>query len=351
MTTDIRLGAHMIGSEHPCFLIAEAGVNHNGDLSLAKQLVAAASETGVDAIKFQTFQANKVASAQAEKAAYQLRTTNANESQIDMLQRLELTLEDFRELKTYCESMGLMFLSTPHDTQSIEVLEALDVEAFKIGSGDVTNTPFLEVVARCEKPLILSTGMCSLGDVELALDAIFRTGNRQVILLHCVSDYPAVIEDCNLRAMRTLAHSFHVPVGYSDHTIGDTVALAAVALGACVIEKHFTLDRSLSGPDHAASAEADELTQLVRRIRTVEASLGSGIKAPTSRELTNRDAIRKSLVADCDIAAGTTILRNMLTAKRPGTGLDPRCINEIIGKTARVAIAFDTLLHWGLLDD
>ena len=348
---EVRVGSRTIGASYPCFVIAEAGVNHNGDLALARKLIAAASAAGADAVKFQTFNAKRVASAVAGKAAYQLETTDRGESQIEMLKRLELAPETFRDLKLYAESMGLIFLSTPHDEESIDVLETIDVVAYKVGSGDITNTPFLESISRTGKPVLLSTGMSTLQEVGTAVDTIRSAGNLQIILLHCVSDYPAAVEDSNLRSMRTLADAFQLPVGFSDHTMGDAVALAAVALSACVIEKHFTLDRGLSGPDHAASAEPEELTQLVRRIRIVEASLGSGIKLPTARELANRDAVRKSVVATCDIPASTAIERSMLTIKRPGTGVQPIRIHELVGKLARVAIPADTPIEWEMLYD
>ena len=350
MRSDIQIGGHVVGNYHPCYVIAEAGVNHNGSLAMAKQLVDAAVEAGADAVKFQTFKAENVASKGAPKAVYQLATTDSEESQVEMLQRLELTLENFRELKAYCELMGLMFLSTPHDWQSIDTLEALDVLAYKIGSGDATNLPFLREVSSKGKPILLSTGMCTLGEVETALFAIHDQGNDQVVLLHCVSNYPAAIEDSNLRAIRTLRSAFQVPVGFSDHTTNGEVVLAAVALGACVIEKHFTLDRTMPGPDHAASAEPNELALLVAGIRAVERALGNGLKQPTANELMNREAIRKSIVTNQIIPAGATILREMLAAKRPGTGLAPGLMDEVIGKKSRVRIDRDMQVNRGMLD-
>lgn len=348
---DFRIGQNRIGFGLPVFIIAEAGVNHNGDVVMAKRLIEAASAAGVDAVKFQTFSAERVASAHAAKAAYQLETTDRGESQIEMLKRLELAPEAFRDLKLYAESNGLIFLSTPHDEESIEILEMIDVIAYKVGSGDITNTPFLESIARIGKPVLLSTGMSTLEEVRTAVDTIRGEGNLKIILLHCVSDYPALVEDSNLRVLKTLRDTFHVPVGYSDHSTGQAVTLAAVALGACTIEKHFTIDRTLSGPDHSASIEPDELKWLVENIRIVERSLGTGNKAPTAREMANRDAVRKSVFAACDISASAIIERSMLTVKRPGTGLQPMRIREIVGKQTRIAIPADTPIEWEMLHD
>jgi len=350
MNLVVRINGRAIGQHHPCFVVAEAGVNHNGDLRLAKQLVAAAAATGADAVKFQTFKAENVVSAGAPKAAYQLDTTDRSESQIEMLRGLELGAGDFAELMADCEAHGIVFLSTPHDAQSIEVLEDLGVPAYKVGSGDVTNLPLLRKIASKGKPVLLSTGMCTLGDVEAALAAIREQGNESVVLLHCVSNYPAAIEDSNLRVLRTLRTAFQVPTGYSDHTAGDEAALAAVALGACAIEKHFTLDRTMPGPDHLASAEPAELERLVARIRAVESALGDGIKRPTADEMRNRSAVRKSVVANEAIRAGTAIRPTMLAIKRPGTGLPPDTIDRIVGKTARVDIERDAQIEWRMLD-
>jgi N-acetylneuraminate synthase/N,N'-diacetyllegionaminate synthase len=267
-----------------------------------------------------------------------------------MLRRLELGASDFATLRAYCQAKGIVFLSTPHDTESIDVLEALGVGAYKVGSGDITNLPFLRAVAAHGKPILLSTGMCTLGEVEAALAAIREEQNDRIVLLHCVSEYPAAVEDCNLRAIQTLRTAFHTPVGYSDHTMSEGTVLAAVALGACVIEKHLTLNRGMPGPDHAASAEPQELARLVASIRAVERALGDGVKRPTAGELENRAAVRKSVVARHVIPAGTVIEREMLAVKRPGTGLHPGLTEEIIGKRARVRIDEDTQVDWWMLD-
>ena len=279
----IRIEDKLIGEEEPCFIIAEAGVNHNGSVELAKKLIDAAKDAGADAVKFQTFKAENVVVKDAQKAEYQKETTGEG-SQYEMIKKLELTEEDFRELADYAKEKDIMFLSSPFDKDSIDLLNELDVPAFKVGSGEITNFPLLRYIAKKGKPIILSTGMSTLGEIEEALDVIRSEGVEDIALLHCVSNYPARIEDVNLRAMGTLKQAFKLPVGFSDHTLGITAPIAAVALGACVIEKHFTLDRNLPGPDHKASLEADELKEMVKAIREVEKVLGNGIKRPTKEE-------------------------------------------------------------------
>ena len=345
----IEILGREIGPGQPCFIIAEAGVNHNGSLEMARQLVDAAARAGADAVKFQTFKAEKVVSPQAPKAAYQLQTTGASESQLDMVKRLELPFDAFRELYVYCQDKGIRFMSTPFDEESVDFLAELGVAVFKIPSGEITNLPFLAHVAHKGKPMIVSTGMSYLGEVEAAVRTIEEVGNRDFVLLHCVSNYPANPADVNLRAMHTLAAAFGVPVGYSDHTLGIEVAIAAVALGACVIEKHFTLDRSLPGPDHRASLEPDELAALVRGIRTVEAALGHGRKEPAASEANTTVVARRSLVAARDIPAGTVLTEEMIAIKRPGTGLPPAMRPYLIGRTARITILAGTLLTLEML--
>lgn len=338
-----------VGPGQACFIIAEAGVNHNGSLAMARQLVDVAVRAGADAIKFQTFRAESLVSSQAPKAEYQLQTTDAGESQLDMLRRLELSFEAFRELYAYCQQRGILFLSTPFDDASANFLDDLGVVAFKIPSGEVTNVPFLTHVARKGKPLIVSTGMAYLGEVETAVRTIVATGNRELVLLHCVSNYPAAPADINLRAMTTMGTAFEVPVGYSDHTMGDAVALAAVALGACVIEKHFTLDRTLPGPDHGASLEPQELCELIQGIRQVEAALGHGRKEPVASELSTAAVARKSLVAEQDIGAGTRLTEEHIGIKRPGNGLPPVMLPYVLGRTARLPIPAGALLTLEML--
>ncbi|MHC4617104.1 MAG: N-acetylneuraminate synthase [Planctomycetota bacterium] len=340
----VAVGKCTIGPSYPCFIIAEAGVNHGGNLGVARQLVDIAVTAGADAVKFQTFQAAKLASPQAPKAEYQRETTNATESQYDMLRRLELSRAAHRELKSYCDERGVLFLSTPFGESSADFLHDLGVSAFKIPSGELTNLPFLAHVASKGKPMIVSTGMATLGEVETAVNTIEMAGNHDVILLHCVSNYPADPADANLRAMHTLRTAFGVPVGFSDHTLGIEVAPAAVALGADVVEKHFTLDRNLPGPDHRASLEPDELTTLVASIRTVEAALGCGRKQPVSSELVTARIVRKSLVAAQDIPAGTILTQELVAIQRPGTGLPPAMRSRLIGRCARRDIKAGELL-------
>lgn len=338
-----------IGPGHPCFLIAEAGVNHNGDIELARRLVDAAAEAGADAVKFQTFSADRLATAAAPQADYQKRNTGMEESQYSMLKRLELSEEAHRELLRHCRERGILFLSSPFDEESAEFLEALGVAAFKIPSGEITNTPFLAHVARKGKPLIVSTGMSTLDEVRAAVAAIRQAGYPPLALLHCVSSYPAAPEDVNLRAMAALRHAFDVPVGYSDHTDGIEIALAAVALGACIIEKHFTLDRSLPGPDHKASLEPAELASLAATIRRVEAALGDGVKRPAQREENTAMAARKSLVAARDLAAGSILQREDLAIRRPGTGLPPGRLESVVGRRLLRPAAAGTVLTEDLL--
>ena len=346
----IAIGQRIVGPDHPCFVIAEAGVNHNGDLELARRLVDVAAEAGADAVKFQTFRADRLVSPTAPKAAYQRQTTGAGESQLDMLRRLELSPAAHRELNDYCRQRGLIFLSTPFDEESADLLDELDVLAFKIGSGEVTNHPFLEYVARKGKPIILSTGMSYLSEVDEAVRLLCDAGCEQLILLHCVSSYPAAPADANLRAMQTMAVAFDLPVGYSDHTPGIEVALAAVALGACVLEKHFTLDRNLPGPDHRASLQPDELRALIAGVRVVERALGDGVKHPAPAEADTRAVARRSLVARVEIPAGATVEAGMLTALRPADGIPPSLIRRIIGRRTRHPLAAGQFIDWSDLE-
>lgn len=333
-----------IGPGAPCFVIAEAGVNHNGDPRLAAELVAVAAAAGADAVKFQTFSADRLASASAAKAAYQQETTEASESQLEMLRRLELSPAAHRALVRQCRERGILFISTPFDELSADFLAELDVPLFKIPSGELTNLPYLAHVARLGRPMIVSTGMASLGEVETAVETLEQHGDAPLALLHCVSNYPARPEDVNLRAMETMAAAFGVPVGYSDHTLGNEVALAAVARGACIVEKHFTLDRALPGPDHRASSEPAELAALVSGIRRVEAALGDGRKRPASSEADTAAVARRSLVAARDLAAGSVLTEDTLTAKRPGTGLPPAMRSFLVGRTLRADAAAGSMI-------
>lgn len=345
----VTIGNRRIGLGERCFVIAEAGVNHNGDMALAQRLIEVAVDAGADAVKFQTFSADRLASAAAPKAAYQKQTTLADESQHAMLKRLELSSEAHRLLIDHARARGIMFLSSPFDERAADFLETLDVPAFKIPSGEIDNLSFLRHVAAKGRPVILSTGMADAAEVATAVDTIAAAGLRDLILLHCLSNYPADPAEANLRAMAAMREAHGVPVGFSDHTDGVAVALAAVALGACVIEKHFTLDRALPGPDHRASIEPDELTALVQGIRTVERALGDGRKLAQPSELENRAVIRKSLVAARDLTAGEAIKAGDLAAVRPGTGLSPAMASQIVGRRLRIAVPIGTPIAWDML--
>lgn len=343
MNSILEICGRRIGPGQPCFVIAEAGVNHNGSLELARRLIDAAADAGADAVKFQTFRAERLVTVDAPKAEYQKRTTGTEESQFAMLKRLELDEAAHRELMAYALSRGLVFLSTPFDEPSADLLESLQLPAFKVPSGEVTNLPFLGYLARKGRPMLLSTGMSTLDEVEAAVAVIRAAGQPPLALLHCVSNYPAEPATSNLRAMATMAQAFQVPVGFSDHTMGTEIAIAAVALGACCIEKHLTLDRTMPGPDHEASLEPAELAAMMKSIRHVEAALGHGRKEPAASESGTAAVARKSLVAARDLAAGEVLALEAIAIKRPGTGLPPRMREELIGKTARVAIRAGTL--------
>jgi N-acetylneuraminate synthase len=328
------------------FIIAEAGVNHNGSVDLALKLIDSAKASGADAVKFQTFRADQLATRSAHKAAYQERTTTATESQFEMLQRLELDVDDHRRLIDYCRKVGIQFLSSPFDEQSADLLAEMDLPLYKIPSGEITNLQFLDHVARKGRPIILSTGMSTLGEIEEAVTVLRTAGNNRLTLLHCVTEYPAPYAEVNLRAMHTLRVAFGLPVGYSDHTPGYEISIAAVALGAEVIEKHFTVDRSLPGPDHAASLEPDELEQMVTAIRHVEVALGDGIKRPAQCELPNISVARKSVVASRSLIAGQRLTAEDLDIKRPGNGIAPRLKPMLIGRTLSAGLEKDEVLRW-----
>ena len=347
--TEFRLAGRRIGPGEPCFVIAEAGVNHNGDVNRAHQLVDVAAAAGADAVKFQTFRAEHLVTRQASKAPYQIFRTGEDESQFEMLRRLELSTEAHRELIEHAREKAILFMSTPFDEASADMLDALGVAVFKVPSGEITNVPLLAHIGQKRRPMIVSTGMASLGEVEAAVQAIEATGNDKIVLLHCVSNYPADAADVNLRAMQTLASAFGTPVGYSDHTLGIEVALGAVALGACVVEKHFTADRSLPGPDHAASAEPAELGQLIAGIRKLESSLGHGRKRAAAAEASTATVARKSLIAAHDIPEGAILTLDAIAIKRPGTGLPPAMRSSLVGRKARVNIEAGTLLSLDLI--
>ncbi len=340
----VKIGNIWLGEGEPCFIIAEAGVNHNGDVNLAKKLIDVAREADADAVKFQTFRAEELVTETAEKADYQKETTSPEESQFNMIKKLELTGSDFEKISTYAQKKDILFLSSPFDNGSADLLEELGVPAFKIPSGEITNFPLLQYIARKHKPVILSTGMSTLDEVAAALKVIRGEGTEEIVLLHCVSSYPAKIVDTNLRAMATLKETFKLPVGLSDHTLGITIPIAAVALGACVIEKHFTLDKNLPGPDHKASLEPEELKEMVASIRDVEKAMGDGVKRPTKEEKATRKVARRSIVAKVDIAKGVVITGEMLAIRRPGTGIEPGNLGMVIGKRAKRQIMSDELI-------
>lgn len=324
------------------FIIAEAGVNHNGSLEIAKKMIDVAVKAGVDAVKFQTFKAEKVVTAKAPKAKYQIKNMERAESQLEMLKKLELSRSAHRQLISYCKKKKILFMSTPFDEESADFLNKLGMNIFKIPSGEITNKPLIQHIAKKGKPIILSTGMSYLGEVEKAIHWI-QEGKRRITrstlvqpltLLHCVSSYPAVFEDVNLLAMKTMRKAFGLPVGYSDHTLGIEIPIAAAALGATIIEKHFTLDRSMPGPDHKASLEPHELKSMVLAIRNIEKARGNGFKKPSLSELKNREIARKSIVAAKGIKRGEIFTGENLTLKRPGTGLSPIEWDRVMGKTA-----------------
>lgn len=331
---------------NPTFIIAEAGVNHNGSLAMAKQLIDVACAAGANAVKFQTFKADKLVSKSAQKADYQKQTTEASESQHDMIKKLELDREAHVALIAYCQTKGIEFLSTPFDHDSIELLNELGMSTFKVPSGEITNLPYLRHIGSLGKPVILSTGMANLGDIEAAIEVLTQAGTPRgnISILHANTEYPTPMQDVNLRAMQTLGRAFDLPFGYSDHTQGIEVPIAAVALGANVIEKHFTLDRNLPGPDHKASLEPDELMTMVSAIRHIELALGSPVKQPSPSELKNKAIARKSLVAKTAIRQGEVLTEQNVTAKRPGNGISPMRWDDIIGSVAQKDYQADDLL-------
>jgi len=338
MCIELKSIDRKIGSGHPCFVIAEVGVNHNGNAATAQQLIEAAFDAGADAVKFQTFQPEQLATPHSPKAEYQRERTTDSESQLDMLQRLNLPFPIQGELQAYCAELGIEFLSTPFEEESANFLQKLDVPLIKMASGELTNHPLLAHVARFGKPLVVSTGMANLNEVEAAMQIIAANGAPPVALLHCVSQYPAQPSGSNLLAMQTMSQTFKVPIGFSDHSVGCEVALAAVALGACIIEKHLTLDRELPGPDHHASMEPDEFKAMITSIRLAETTLGDGMKCPTAGELAVASVSRKSLVASKPIAAGELLSEDNIAVRRPGTGLAPAMKEKVLGCRTRTEL-------------
>jgi len=329
------------------FIIAEAGVNHNGSIQLAKQLIDAAVEAKVDAVKFQTFIAENVISKYAEKAEYQKESTGSDESQLEMVKKLQLTFEDFKELKKYCELKRIQFLSTPFDLQSVTFLKTLEMGLWKIPSGEITNKPYLEKIGAYNEEVIFSTGMSTLGDIETALQILTEAGTQKenITVLHCNTEYPTPMKDVNLMAMITIKNAFDINIGYSDHTLGIEIPIAAVALGATVIEKHFTLDKTLPGPDHKASLDPTELSNMVKAIRNTEKALGTSIKHPSESEKKNIDIARKSIHLAKTVKKGNVLKAEDLTIKRPGNGISPMLLAEMIGCKAKEDLMEDTMLH------
>jgi len=328
------------------FIIAEAGVNHNGIIDLAKQMIDVAAEAGSDAVKFQTFKTENLVSKNAPKADYQKVSTDNSESQFEMIKKLELDENGHKILFAYCLEKNIQFLSSPFDLASIDLLNKLGMEVFKIPSGEITNLPYLRKIGGLNKKVIMSTGMADLKEVEDALDVLTNVGTelKNITVLHCNTEYPTPMEDVNLRAMITIAQAFGVCVGYSDHTLGIETSIAAVALGAQVIEKHFTLDKNMEGPDHKASLEPDKLKNMVHAIRNIENALGNGIKKASPSELKNKPVVRKSIVAACDIQKGEIFTEKNIIVKRPGTGISPMRWDEIVGKPSTKDYREDDLI-------
>jgi len=346
----IKIKNRLVGNSEPCFIIAEAGSNHNRKLDQAFKLIDIAVEAGADAVKFQTYSAEKIYSKKTPKMSYLKKDnlTREKESVWDLVKRIEMPREWHKDLADYCTEKGVVFLSTPFDLKAVDELEKF-VSAYKIASFEITHLPLLEYVAKKRKPIILSTGVADLSDIELALDTIYGQGNKDVILLHCAINYPPKYDDLNLRSIQTMRQAFQLPIGFSDHTLGITSDIAAVALGACVIEKHFTLDRTLPGPDHPFALEPDELKEMVQAIRDTESALGSPIKKHTEAEEEMYRLGRRSLVAACNIPKGTQIAKEMIDVKRPGYGIHSKMMNVVIGRVAKTNIEEDDILTWEMI--
>lgn len=327
------------------YIIAEAGVNHNGEIKIALELIDRAKEAGADCVKFQTFTAGNVVTKTAIKAEYQKSTTGELQSQLDMLKKLELTKKELIYLKEYCENTNIDFLSTPFDLESIDFLKSLKIEKWKIPSGEITNLPYLIKIAKTKVPVILSTGMATLEEVEEAINILKDHGASEISLLHCTTEYPTPFEDVNLNAMLTMKEKFNLSIGYSDHTMGIEIPISAVAMGAIIIEKHFTLDRNMEGPDHQASLEPDELRAMVQAIRNVEKAMGDGVKQPAESEKKNIFIARKSIVAEKKIRAGDLFTTDNLTVKRPGNGITPMKWFDVLGKNALRDFEEDELIE------
>lgn len=329
------------------FIIAEIGVNHNGDVNLAKKMIKSASECGVDAVKFQTFKSEDLVTENAKTADYQQKNTNEN-SQLEMLKKLELSFEDFRELKDYALKHDVMFISSPFDINSVDLLEKLDVPLYKLGSGELINFELIDYVQKTDKPIIISTGMATLDEIRETYDFIRNKDN--LIMLHCITGYPTEFSEANLNFIKTLQDEFDVPIGFSDHSPGIELPIAAVALGACVVEKHFTLDKTLEGPDHKASLNPKEFKAMVDAIRNVEIAMGDGVRRFSENELEIKKVARKSIILNENISKGTVIKRSILAIKRPGTGIAPKYIDKVIGKKVNKDLKVNSVLKWEYLE-
>ncbi len=351
MAPFVKISNQIIGSGHPVFIMAEAGVNNHGDLETARKLILAAKDAGADCVKFQTFKAERCVTFSAPKARYQLNTSDPRESQLEMLRNLELESDGYVDLMETCRRHGILFMSTPYNRPDVDFLDELGVSAFKTASIHIAEPSFLRYVASKGKPMIVSTGMATLAEVDKAVRAIRNAGNDRIVLLHCTTDYPAKIEEANLLAMRTMAQSFNLPIGYSDHTQSDLACLLSIGSGAVAIEKHFTLDKSMPGPDQAGSADPEEFKKLVDTIRLSEKALGNGVKQPTSGERANMPGMRRGLVAGRDISRDETLTEEMVTLKRPAQGIAPKEYDRVIGLRAKVDIKADAPLEWWMLDE
>ena len=351
MIKPVKIGRFQVGPDQKCFVVAEAGVNHNGDMVLAKELIDASASAGADAVKFQAFVTSELVTAKALSAAYQTRSAPGAENQAAILKDLELSPDQQAQLAEYAAKVGIMYLCTPYDAASTDMLAQMNVPAFKIASTDNNNIPLLRYIAGKNKPVIMSTGLASMGEIEVSLAELQGAGLAdRIVLLHCVAEYPAPPSDANLRAITTLRSVFNVPVGFSDHTPGVGVSPWAVVLGACCIEKHFTLDRNLPGIDHKASLEPDELAELVTVVQQVQAALGDGVKRLMPSEAANKPVMQKSLVAACDIKPGEKITAQHLTCKRPATGLSPGWYDKVVGRVACRAMSRDDFITLDSID-
>jgi len=349
MIKPVNIGQKVIGTGQPCYIIAEAGVNHNGDVNVAHKLIDAAHMAGVDSVKFQMFKAGELVTKNTPKAAYQIETTSSGE-QHGMLKELELEDSEHEGLLRHCQEIGIEYICTPYDLSSADKLDRMGVNAFKIASTDATNSPFLIEISRHGKPIILSTGMCCLGEVDNAVSSVRSSENTPLILLHCLAEYPAPLSELNLRAMSTLEQAYQCPVGFSDHTEGRGASPWAVAMGATVIEKHFTLDKQQKGPDHRASIEPDILASLVEEIRSIESALGTGSKVVMPSERKNKIVMQKSIVAGTAIPKGSPIELQQLVYMRPASGIPPHQVKDILGQRASKDIVAGEIITFGMIE-